>query len=176
MPARVLLAHARVCLRSHTRQTAECFASEAPRWLRCSPLCPRACYHQPWPSFSPLPALPLIARLVRFLSQGTHAAVGGENADVIVWDVAAEKQVFKARAPPLDWVGMYKKIFVSSLSFLPGAEPNRIIAGDDRCVRVFDFRAQRRAVLTIEFGETIVKAVALTPGAGGACLLTCFFR
>lgn len=82
-----------------------------------------------------------------------------------MWDVAAEKQAFKAKPPPLDWVGMYKKIFITALSFLPGEGPQRAAAGDDRCVRVFDFRAQRRAVQTIEFGETLVKAVAVAPGA-----------
>lgn len=99
--------------------------------------------------------------------QGTHAAVAGENSDVLLWDVAAEKQTFKARAPPLDWVGMYKKIFVTSLAFLPGAGPEQIMAGDDRCVRVFDFRAQRRAVQTIEYGETLIKAIAVSPGVLG---------
>lgn len=102
--------------------------------------------------------------------------MAGENADLLVWDVAAEKQEFKAKPQPLDWVGMYKKIYITSLAFVPGEGPQRILAGDDRCVRVFDFRAQRRAVQTIEYGETLIKAVAVTPGerrhAAGASIFS----
>lgn len=96
---------------------------------------------------------------------GTHVAVAGNGADVVVWDVAAQTQVYKAKPPPLDFLGMYKKIWVASLSFLPGHDAQRLVAGDDRQIRVYDFRAQRRAVLSIDFGETLIKALTVTPDA-----------
>ena len=88
-------------------------------------------------------------------SGGGRVAMGGDGADVAVYDTATGALLHAAKPPPKDWLGMYRKIYVSALAFDPAADasPHLLLAGGEAEVRLFDFRAQRRAVRTLPFGE-----------------------
>ena len=88
-------------------------------------------------------------------SGGGLVAMGGDGADVAVYDTATGALLHAAKPPPKDWLGMYRKIYVSALAFDPAADasPHLLLAGGEAEVRLFDFRAQRRAVRTLPFGD-----------------------
>jgi hypothetical protein len=100
------------------------------------------------------------------LPGGARVAVGGDGKDVVLYDVARGAELLRAKAPPKDWLGMYVKVYVASLSFLSAHTPDGLLAGGEKELRLFDFRAQRRAVRTIAFGEGVVGA--LCTSADGA--------
>lgn len=86
---------------------------------------------------------------------GARVALGGDGADVVVYDTATGALLHSAKPPPKDWLGMYRKIYVSALAFDPAMDgtPHLLLAGGEAEVRLFDFRAQRRAVRTMPFAD-----------------------
>ena len=102
------------------------------------------------------------------LAGGGRVALGGDGADVALYDGATGALLVKAKPPAKDWLGMYRKIYVASLSFLgSGSAPECVLAGGEAELRLFDFRAQRRAVRCMPLGEGAVGA--LTVSADGSC-------
>lgn len=99
---------------------------------------------------------------------GGRWAAGGDGLDVSVYDVSTGAVLFAAKPPPKDWLGMYVKVRVASLVWLGASAPELLLAGGEKEVRLFDLRAQRRAVRTWAVGEGVVNALAVAPS--GAAL------
>lgn len=104
------------------------------------------------------------------LPGGARCAVGGDGKDVLLYDVAAGgTELARAKPPPKDWLGMYQKIYVASLAFLGAHAPDAMLAGGEKELRLFDFRAQRRAVRCMPLGQGLVRALAVSADGATAC-------
>lgn len=105
-------------------------------------------------------------------SDGGHCCVGWAGKEIAIYDVATHQAVHVAKPPPKDWLGMYVRIVCASAAFVPGATVagSQVLVGGDHAVRLFDFRAQRRAVRLMALGDKgVVTAVAAhTDGATAA--------
>jgi len=102
------------------------------------------------------------------LRGGSHCAAGGEGREVRVWDVERQQCVFEAKPPPKDWLGMYVRIYCAAASFAGGDGAHAtLLVGGEREARLFDFRAQRRAVRSFALADKGL-ATALAPAPDGA--------
>ena len=107
---------------------------------------------------------------------GGHCCVGWASKEVAIYDVATHQAVHSAKPPAKDWLGMYVRIVCASSAFVPCATvPGALVlVGGDHALRLFDFRAQRRAVRCMPLGDKgLVTAVAahndgVTAAAGNA--------
>ncbi len=131
----------------------------------------------PWTP-TPLLSLQAPAGVAAFaaLPGGSRCALGGDGKDVVLYDVAAGAELLRAKPPPKDWLGMYQKVYVAALQFLGPHAPDALLAGGEAgSLRLFDFRAQRRAVRTLAFAAGgvgdqqpgLVTALALRSDGGG---------
>jgi hypothetical protein len=105
-------------------------------------------------------------------SEGGHCCVGWAGKEIAIYDVATHQAVHIAKPPPKDWLGMYVRIVCASSAFVAGATVagTQVLVGGDHTLRLFDFRAQRRAVRLMALGDKgVVTAVAAhTDGATAA--------
>jgi len=104
------------------------------------------------------------------LGGGSHVVVGAPGREVLVYDVATQQPVCSAKAPAKDWLGMYVQIVCASAAFLQDAgHHSTLLVGGDHQLRLFDFRAQRRAVRTMALGDKgLVTALAVQRGGAQA--------
>jgi len=100
------------------------------------------------------------------LRGASHAACGGEGREVAVYDVETQQPLFQAKPPAKDWLGMYVKIFCASAAFTGDGGHATLLVGGEREARLFDFRAQRRAVRTFPLGARGLVS-ALAPSVDG---------
>lgn len=96
------------------------------------------------------------------LPGGSRVAFGGDGRDVAVLDTATLAVVSRAKPPAPDWLRLAVRVCVASAAFLPSS-PECVAVGGDGCVRVFDFRSERRAVATAPTGDGLVAALAIAP-------------
>lgn len=95
------------------------------------------------------------------LRGGSRLAFGGDSRDVVVLDTATGAVVARARPPPADWLGLQSRVTVASLAFV-SASPHTLLCGGSGSVRLFDFRAQRRAVRSFALPQGLAQALAPT--------------
>ena len=91
-------------------------------------------------------------------------AVGGKGQgnDLKIYDVETQKVWYKAKPPPENWLGYRAPPYVSAMEFVPGNDGKCVLVGTgERRVRLYDARADKRAVMDLEVGETTVTALAL---------------
>ena len=104
------------------------------------------------------------ARVARVSPRARSLAVGGEGQgnDLKLYDVETQKVRYKAKPPPENWLGYRAPPFVSALEFVPGTESACILVGTgEHRVRLYDSRADKRAVMDLDVGETTVTALAM---------------
>jgi len=99
-----------------------------------------------------------------FSADGSRLAVGGPQQDLTVWDVSTASVAHKSKPPPLDMLGMRILPATTSLAFI---DETRVALGGFKELRVYDFARQRRAVLTLPFGEGPVTTLAVSPDGSG---------
>ncbi|XP_068625995.1 WD repeat-containing protein 74-like [Battus philenor] len=82
----------------------------------------------------------------------TLFGTGGEENDLKVWRIGESTPIFTAKNPPHDWLQLRRPIWVSDLTFLPD-QGGHLLAVCSRFgyTRLYDTRAQRRPVCTVEF-------------------------
>ena len=99
------------------------------------------------------------------LRGGSHCAGGGDGREVRVWDVETQQCTFSAKPPAKDWLGMYVHIYCASAAFIGGdGAHTTLLVGGEHEVRLFDFRAQRRAVRLMPLGDKgLISALASSP-------------
>ena len=104
------------------------------------------------------------ARVARASPAARYLAVGGKGQgnDLKLYDVETQKVRYKAKPPPPNWLGYRAPPFVSALEFVPGTESACILVGTgEHRVRLYDSRADKRAVMDLDVGETTVTALAM---------------
>ena len=91
-------------------------------------------------------------------------AVGGKGQgnDLKLYDVETQKVAYKAKPPPENWLGYRAPPYVSAIEFVPGSENRNVLVGTgERVVRLYDTRADKRAVMDLSVGETTITALAM---------------
>ena len=104
------------------------------------------------------------ARVARASPKAQYLGVGGKGQgnDLKLYDVETQKLRYKAKPPPANWLGYRAPPFVSALEFVPGTESACVLVGTgEHRVRLYDTRADKRAVMDLDVGETTVTALAL---------------
>ncbi|KAL9953271.1 hypothetical protein ACROYT_G040664 [Oculina patagonica] len=95
----------------------------------------------------------------------SQVGTGGQKNDLKLWDLnRPEEPIFKAKNVPNDFLDLQVPIWVTDLGFLPGQEsqPSIAVGTGYHQVRLYDTKAQRRPVLSFDFGESPVSALAVT--------------
>lgn len=101
-------------------------------------------------------------------SADVHGALGkivlggkGQGADVVVWDIEQEKRTYKAKPPPVNWLGYRAPPWVSATCFAESSECVRFFVGTgEHRFRHYDTRADKRAVLDLDIGNGVITSVA----------------
>ncbi|XP_073221682.1 ribosome biogenesis protein nsa1-like [Cicer arietinum] len=89
------------------------------------------------------------------------ALFGGKGVEVNIWNLANETKIWNAKSPPKNSLGIFTPTWFTSVSFLSKDDHRKFVAGtNNHQVRLYDISAQRRPVLSIDFRETPIKALA----------------
>ncbi|KAL0464111.1 UNVERIFIED_CONTAM: WD repeat-containing protein 74 [Sesamum latifolium] len=90
-----------------------------------------------------------------------YALYGGKSVEVNVWDLHECVKIWTAKSPPQNSLGIFTPTCFTSATFLSKDDHRKLVAGtDSRQVRLYDISAQRRPVMSVDFRETAIKAVA----------------
>lgn len=95
----------------------------------------------------------------------SQVGTGGRKNDLKVWDLnRPEEPIFRAKNVPCDFLGLPVPIWVTDLGFLPNqGSPSKIVVSTGyHQVRLYDTKKQRRPVLSVDFGECPISALAPT--------------
>ena len=88
-----------------------------------------------------------------------------------VWDIEKAEQVYLAKGAKPNRVGLMDMVWNTAVALRPGSEGKQILVGTGQHkVRLHDM-GQRRPVLSVDFGEA--KITALAPQSDGAHPLCC---
>lgn len=89
---------------------------------------------------------------------------GGKGVEVNVWDLDKCEKIWTAKPPPKNSLGIFTPTWFTSAAFLSIDDHRKFVAGtNDHQVRLYDTSAQRRPVMSFDFRETPIKAVAEEP-------------
>ncbi|CAI9754668.1 unnamed protein product [Fraxinus pennsylvanica] len=90
-----------------------------------------------------------------------YALFGGKGVEVNVWDLQKCTKIWTAKSPPKNSLDIFTPTCFTSATFLSKDDHRKFVAGT-YChqVRLYDISAQRRPVMSFDFRETPIKAVA----------------
>ncbi|KAI3686385.1 hypothetical protein L1987_80060 [Smallanthus sonchifolius] len=90
-----------------------------------------------------------------------YAIFGGKGVEVNIWDLATHTKIWTAKSPPKNSLGIFTPTWFTSATFLSKDDHRKFVAGtNSHQVRLYDMSAQRRPVMSFDFRETPIKAVA----------------
>ncbi|KAL2482680.1 Transducin/WD40 repeat-like superfamily protein [Forsythia ovata] len=90
-----------------------------------------------------------------------YALYGGKGVEVNVWDLQKCTKIWTAKPPPKNSLDIFTPTWFTSATFLSKDDHRKLVAGTNcHQVRLYDISAQRRPVITFDFRETPIKAVA----------------
>lgn len=90
-----------------------------------------------------------------------YALFGGKGVEVNVWDLEQGTKIWTAKSPPKNSLGLFTPTWFTSATFLSKDDHRKFVAGtNSHQVRLYDISAQRRPVISFDFRETPIKAVA----------------
>ncbi|TXG73713.1 hypothetical protein EZV62_002292 [Acer yangbiense] len=93
-----------------------------------------------------------------------YALFGGKGVEVNVWDLEMCTKIWTAKAPPKNSLGIFTPTWFTSATFLSTDDHRKFVAGtNSHQVRLYDTSAQRRPVMSFDFRETPIKAIAEEP-------------
>ncbi|KAL5699173.1 hypothetical protein ACHQM5_030113 [Ranunculus cassubicifolius] len=93
-----------------------------------------------------------------------HAVFGGKKVEVNLWDLEKRSKIWTSKPPPKNSLGIFTPTWFSALTFLDKEDHRKIVAGTNaHQARLYDISAQRRPILTFDFGETPIKALTADP-------------
>lgn len=101
-------------------------------------------------------------------------ATGGKDNLLSLWDVEKQCSIFKAKNVPADNLDMQVPIWVKDMHFVNSSVTSgkTIVTGTAyHHVRLYDTKAKRQPVLSIEYGEYPITQMCLTPD--GNRVITC---
>ncbi|XP_050910264.1 LOW QUALITY PROTEIN: ribosome biogenesis protein NSA1 [Lathyrus oleraceus] len=89
------------------------------------------------------------------------ALFGGKGVEVNIWDLDNYTKIWNAKSPPKNSLGIFTPTWFTSVSYLSKDDHRKFVAGtNNHQVRLYDISAQRRPVLSFDFRETPIKALA----------------
>ncbi|XP_028118600.1 WD repeat-containing protein 74 [Camellia sinensis] len=90
-----------------------------------------------------------------------HALFGGKGVEVNVWDLDTCTKIWNAKSPAKNSLGIFTPSWFTCATFLSKQDHRKFAAGtNSHQVRLYDISAQRRPVLSFDFRESPIKAVA----------------
>ncbi|KAL9261604.1 WD repeat-containing protein [Drosera capensis] len=90
-----------------------------------------------------------------------YSIVGGKGVEVNMWDLESTSRIWSAKPPPKNNLGIFTPTWFTSLTFLSNDDHRKFVAGtNSHQVRLYDISAQRRPVLSVDFRESPIKALA----------------
>ncbi|GAB4860477.1 hypothetical protein Ancab_035636 [Ancistrocladus abbreviatus] len=90
-----------------------------------------------------------------------YSVFGGKGIEVNIWDLENTSKIWSAKSPPKNSLGIFAPTWFTSVTFLCNDDHRKFVAGtNNHQVRLYDISAQRRPVLSVDFRETPIKAVA----------------
>ncbi|XP_022923633.1 WD repeat-containing protein 74-like [Cucurbita moschata] len=91
----------------------------------------------------------------------THALFGGKGVEVNMWNLEQCTKIWTAKAPKKNSLGIFTPTWFTSATFLSKDDHRKFAAGtNSHQVRLYDISAQKRPVISFDFGETPIKALA----------------
>lgn len=90
-----------------------------------------------------------------------YSLFGGKRVEMNVWDLENCAKIWTAKSPPKNSLGIFTPTWFTSATFLSKDDHCKFVAGtNSHEVRLYDISAQRRPVISFDFRETPIKAVA----------------
>ncbi|KAK4268007.1 hypothetical protein QN277_024715 [Acacia crassicarpa] len=90
-----------------------------------------------------------------------YAVFGGKGVEVNFWDLESSTKIWNAKSPPKNSLGIFTPTWFTCATFLSKDDHRKFVAGtNNHQVRLYDISAQRRPVISFDFRETPIKAVA----------------
>ncbi|KAE8056654.1 hypothetical protein FH972_013402 [Carpinus fangiana] len=90
-----------------------------------------------------------------------YALFGGKGVEVNMWDLENCTKIWAAKSPPKNSLDMFSPTWFTSATFMSKDDHRKIVAGtNNHQVRLYDISAQRRPVISFDFRETPIKAIA----------------
>ncbi|XP_062091935.1 uncharacterized protein LOC133797864 [Humulus lupulus] len=90
-----------------------------------------------------------------------YALFGGKGVEMNVCDLNECTKIWTAKSPPKNSLGIFTPTWFTSATFLSKDDHRKFVAGtNSHQVRLYDISAQRRPVISFDFRETPIKAVA----------------
>ncbi|XP_059442482.1 uncharacterized protein LOC132174813 [Corylus avellana] len=90
-----------------------------------------------------------------------YALFGGKGVEVNMWDLENCTKIWAAKSPPKNSLDIFSPTWFTSATFMSKDDHRKIVAGtNNHQVRLYDISAQRRPVISFDFRETPIKAVA----------------
>ena len=89
--------------------------------------------------------------------------IGGKDFgnDVMIYDIAEGKRLYKAKPPPVNWLNYRAPPWVSATCFASQSECVRFFVGTgEHRFRHYDTREAKRAVLELDMGNAVITSVA----------------
>ncbi|KAL3509761.1 hypothetical protein ACH5RR_029162 [Cinchona calisaya] len=88
-----------------------------------------------------------------------YALFGGKGVEVNVWDIHTSTKIWTAKSPVKNNLGIFTPTWFTSGSFLSKDHRKFVSGTNSHQVRLYDVSAQRRPIMSFDFGETAIKAV-----------------
>lgn len=89
------------------------------------------------------------------------ALFGGKGVEVNVWDLETCAKIWTAKPTAKNNLGIFTPTWFTSATFLSNGDHRKFVAGtNSHQVRLYDISAQRRPVVSFDFRETTIKAIA----------------
>ncbi|KAJ1697040.1 hypothetical protein LUZ63_005552 [Rhynchospora breviuscula] len=89
-----------------------------------------------------------------------YALFGGKHVELNLWDLNTSKKIWAAKPPRPNNLGISIPTWFTASTFLCKDDHRKIVAGTNQHqVRLYDITSQRRAVISIDFRESPIKAV-----------------
>ncbi|KAK1680345.1 hypothetical protein QYE76_041193 [Lolium multiflorum] len=93
-----------------------------------------------------------------------YAMFGGNGMEVNLWDITSCSKIWSAKSPRGNSLGIFTKPWFTAGTFLCKDDHRKIVAcTNNHQVRLYDTSSQRRPVISVDFRESPIKAVAEDP-------------
>ncbi|CAM0905984.1 unnamed protein product [Alopecurus aequalis] len=93
-----------------------------------------------------------------------YAMFGGNGVEVNLWDITSCSKIWSAKSPRANSLGIFTKPWFTAGTFLCKDDHRKIVAcTNNHQVRLYDTASQRRPVISVNFKESPIKAVAEDP-------------
>ncbi|KAM7264981.1 hypothetical protein ACFE04_002664 [Oxalis oulophora] len=90
-----------------------------------------------------------------------YALFGGKGVEMNVWNLDQCTKIWTAKPPKKDSLGIFTPTWFTSAAFLNKDDHRKFVAGtNSHQVRLYDISSQRRHVLSFDYKEAPIKAIA----------------